>query len=372
MLRLAVLVGLFAALLGPLAAHGQNATWLGTSGEFGTAANWSPPTVPTGIATFGASNTTTITIDFLAYTGNTGGATVSTLQFNLGAPAYSFYVYINTNLTGTGIINNSSNSPTFIIAGAGNLHFENSSTAGNAIINNAAAPLGSPGYTAFENTSTAGNATITTNNGGFTYFEDSSTAGNAVITTNNGGSTVFVNAAAGGEAQFITNAGGKFDISELFGSSGMTAGSIEGAGTYYLGSKKLTVGGNDLSTTVSGIIENGGMSGGTGGSLIKVGTGTLTLSGANTYTGGTSLNSGSLVVGNNSALGTGTLSMAAGTTLSFVAGSNFTISNAIQVTGDPSFAPPSGTVQTIPGVISDGTSPGTVEMVGAGTLVLPA
>ena len=56
----------------------------------------------------------------------------------------------------------------------------------------------------------------------------------------------------------------------------MTAGSIEGAGTYELGSKALTVGSNNLSTEVSGTIVDGGV-GGTGGSLIKVGTGTLTL-----------------------------------------------------------------------------------------------
>ena len=40
--------------------------------------------------------------------------------------------------------------------------------------------------------------------------------------------------------------------------AGMTAGSIEGRGTYFLGSKALTVGGNNLSTTVSGTISDGG------------------------------------------------------------------------------------------------------------------
>ena len=38
----------------------------------------------------------------------------------------------------------------------------------------------------------------------------------------------------------------------------MTAGSIAGAGTYFLGSKQLTVGSNNLSTTVSGTIQDGG------------------------------------------------------------------------------------------------------------------
>ena len=48
-------------------------------------------------------------------------------------------------------------------------------------------------------------------------------------------------------------AGAFFSIQALT-SPGMTAGSIEGAGNFYLGSKQLTVGGNNLSTEVSGQI----------------------------------------------------------------------------------------------------------------------
>src|SRR5262249_18546682 len=43
-------------------------------------------------------------------------------------------------------------------------------------------------------------------------------------------------------------------------------------------------------------ISDGGVSGGTGGSLVKVGSGILTLSGTNTYTGTTTVNAGALVV----------------------------------------------------------------------------
>jgi autotransporter-associated beta strand protein len=70
----------------------------------------------------------------------------------------------------------------------------------------------------------------------------------------------------------------------------MTAGSIEGAGTFSLGPNQLTVGSNNLSTEVSGVIR------GAGGSLVKVGTGTLTLSGANSYTGATVVAGGTLSV----------------------------------------------------------------------------
>jgi hypothetical protein len=59
-----------------------------------------------GIATFGASNRKTITLS--------NNASVGTLQFNAGAPAYSFNLSgPSLTITGAGIVNNSSNLPTF-------------------------------------------------------------------------------------------------------------------------------------------------------------------------------------------------------------------------------------------------------------------
>jgi outer membrane autotransporter protein len=173
----------------------------------------------------------------------------------------------------------------------------------------------SGGSTKFFDASTAGNATITNNGGtavskasGFTEFHDSSSAGNATITNNSGtgggggGRTLFFNGSDDGTARAITNGNGSFDISGLT-SAGMGIGSIEGSGNYFLGSKALTVGGNNLSTTVSGVIQDGGESGGTGGSLTKVGTGTLILTGANTYSGGTTISDGTLQLGNGGTTG---------------------------------------------------------------------
>jgi autotransporter-associated beta strand protein len=287
-LRNGVLVGLVGVCLGTGAAHAHNATWLlkPGSGNWNTAANWMPATVPTGTATFGASNTTTI--GFSSIVNNSVGA----LVFNPGAPAYSFNIpsFTGLTITGTGVVNDSSNRPNFSITASGSI-----------------------GLT-FENGSTAGNAIITINSGGRTLFgivgqfQNRTTAGTATITTNSGGETEFFGSSTGGHARFITNSGGIFGISGL-SSSGMSAGSIEGAGTYRLGSKALTVGLNNLSTQVSGTIADGGVFGGTGGSLIKVGSGTLTLSGPNTYSGGTILSSGNLTVGSSQALGTGNVTV---------------------------------------------------------------
>ncbi len=209
------------------------------------------------------------------------------------------------------IVNNGGGTTTFGIFLVGT----DTATAGNANITNNV-----DGVTQFNAATTAGNATITNNSGGFLQFgtsggfADTATAGNAIITnsgtvsfnsltnagnatitTNNGGNVFFFDATSGGNARFVTNAGGTFDMSAL-SSGGMTAGSIEGAGNYFLGAKQLTVGGNNLSTTVSGVIADGGTSGGTGGSLVKVGTGTLTLAGINTYTGATTVDGGILQV----------------------------------------------------------------------------
>ena len=78
---------------------------------------------------------------------------------------------------------------------------------------------------------------------------------------------------------------------------------MAGAGSYFLGFNELTVGGNGLSTEVSGVISDCGptgnecvIAGATGGSLVKTGGGTFTLSGANIYTGPTTVDGGTLVV----------------------------------------------------------------------------
>ena len=194
------------------------------------------------------------------------------------------------------------------------LRFFGSSTAGSAAITN-------NDLLQFYNTSTAGSGTITNNNvlnffdassagsaiianNSGLGFGNSSSAGSAVITTTAGATTQFSAQSSGADARMITEAGGIVDISSLT-SSGTTFGSIAGAGTYALGSKALAVGSDGSSTDVSGIVTDGGLGGGVSGSLTKAGSGTLTLSGVNTYTGATYVTAGGLIVNGSIAASTG-------------------------------------------------------------------
>ena len=69
--------------------------------------------------------------------------------------------------------------------------------------------------------------------------------------------------------------------------------------------------------------------GGGGYSLTKVGSGTLTLSAANTYGGGTTLSAGTLAIGNDGALGTGTFTLQNSVGIQSADGTAHTITNAL-------------------------------------------
>jgi len=89
-----------------------------------------------------------------------------------------------------------------------------------------------------------------------------------------------------------TASGATLDISGIT-AAGLTIGSLTGAAgsAVTLGGKSLTVG-DATSTTFAGAI------GGSGGSLVKQGSGQLTLSGTNTFTGGLTVNAGEVRLSN--------------------------------------------------------------------------
>ena len=364
-----------------------NATWGArpATGNWSTASNWTPATVPNGpndTATFATSN-----IRFVAPEGATQ---VNGIVFNPGASRFTIALLTTTlTISGVGITNNSGIMQTFapgpgeidfennataggsnvVFTDAGTVQFFNTSTAGNATFTNNGAVkffdtstagdvnLNNNAEILFQGNSTAGNGTFTNTGGGTVIFSNgtptadeatftntggavsgggggfiifnSGTAGNATFTNNGGavsgafpGETLF-NPGDAGDATLIANGGlgggdgglivfssaggvstggtarvevfgnGNLDISQQ-STPGLTTGSIEGDGLVFLGANNLTVGTNNLSTTFSGLIQDGGISRRTGGSLTKMGNGKLSLTNANTYTAATTVNAGML------------------------------------------------------------------------------
>ena len=304
-------------------ASAADATWTGTTADYNTGTNWDTSTVPGSGDTATFDNTATNqSVTFSSSPISVGGWT-------LNSGNYDFTIGSGQHLTfdGAGIINNGANIvDSFAITNEGRLDFSGASSVSGGSLS----------------------TTITTNSGGTTYIGDTASASNA---------------------RFYMYGTGSLDISGL-ANSGTTVSLFGGSGDIFLGSKNLTFGGTSVVATFSGVIQDGGDGGGTGGSLTKDGgASVLTLSGANTYTGGTAINSGTVVIGNDSALGTGDVTMASGANM-FFAG-DYTVANNFGLTGNTYFNVVTGSASTLSGIISDtGVTPGVLNKSGSGTLAL--
>lgn len=136
--------------------------------------------------------------------------------------------------------------------------------------------------------SISGSGTVTRSGSGVVTFSGTNTyTGNTVIESGtlrvSGGSAI-------GNASRVVLANTSGAVFDLNGSS-ETIGSLSGGGTsggnVTLGSGTLTVGADNTSTTFSGVISGTGQ-------LVHNGSGTLTLAGVNTYSGGTTITAGAI------------------------------------------------------------------------------
>jgi hypothetical protein len=265
-----------------------------------------------GETTFGASSSAG-NATFTNHAGTTPGAAGAfTLFFDNATADNGTFINEGARVAGaSGGLTLFSGSPSFPnrMSTAGNGTFTNNGGAVNGAFG---------GTTLFLLNSTAANGTFLNNGGttasafgGITKFADSSSASTSTLIAHGGSA-----GGGGGRISFAGDSTGDFSRVELFGNGeldisahnpgAVTLGSIEGDGNVFLGNNELVVGGNSLSTEFSGVIRDGGLAGGVGGSLAKVLDGTLILNGANTYTGGTFVNGGTLLVNNTSGSGTGT------------------------------------------------------------------
>lgn len=178
--------------------------------------------------------------------------------------------------------------------------------------------------------------------------------------------------------------GGTLDISQT--TAGATVGGLFSGptATVDLGSQTLTINGG--SGPFEGVIQDGGLGDGTGGSLALVGNGTSqTLSGANTYTGATTIGAGATlqVTGGTIAWSSGVSLTGSGATfdissasphnnqavqnLSGVAGSNVFLGNSVLTVNN-------STATTFAGAIQDGGNDGgtggSLTKTGSGALTL--
>ncbi|OAM89175.1 autotransporter-associated beta strand repeat-containing protein [Termitidicoccus mucosus] len=134
------------------------------------------------------------------------------------------------------------------------------------------------------------------------------------------------------------------------------------ANTIDLGANTLTIDTQAHATTLSGAIA------GTTGGLAKIGTGTLTLTAANTHAGNTTLAAGVLALGHNNALGTGTLVNAGNATVRLAA-ADLALANAIALgaSANTLVLDTAANSGTLAGVIS---GDGGLAKIGTGTLAL--
>jgi autotransporter-associated beta strand protein len=176
---------------------------------------------------------------------------------------------------------------------------------------------------------------------------------------------------AGGTVQIIDN----IDLDVLrFNSNGYV---LDPASTGMLSSgaaANITLGGG-ADGTIGAVIADGssfGVGGGTTG-LVMSSTGLITLGGTNTYTGGTTLNSGTLAISDLANLGTGTVTFngasgylgIAGTTLTNITGR---IANPTTFTGGFNVIDPTHTFSLATALSGSGQ----LQKAGAGTLLLSA
>jgi autotransporter-associated beta strand protein len=263
-ITLAFLLALLFLLIAK-SSHAGSATWKldPTSGDWNSATNWMPATVPNGsadTATFALSTTTGVSLS--------AAISLDGIVFGAGASAFTiaFPPNVSLLLEGVGITNNSGVIQTFVanVDGAGNsgaITFSSHASAGssNSFTNRGAVTSGAGGAnTFFFGFSTADKSTFTNDGGvadgalgGVATLSDSSTAANGTFIANGG----VVSGAGGGSIEFESTS--KAENATLIANGGAVSGAGGGIIEFHSNSFALD----------ATLIANGGTNGGTGGQI---------------------------------------------------------------------------------------------------------
>ncbi len=196
---------------------------------------------------------------------------------------------------------------------------------------------------------------LKTNNSTLSLSASNSFTGTAIV---GGGTLALGNVNALRNATLNTGSSGSQSVGfTVGGANTYHLGALAGADALDMGANSLDVGGNNTSNSYSGVLGGSGL-------LTKSGTGTLTLSGANTNTGGITVSSGQLNINDASAIGTGALTINAGVTIDNTSGSSITLANTNAQTWSGNF--------TFAGSSSLNTGTGNITMAANRTLTINA
>lgn len=386
------------------------------------AANWGgsgpPGSADIGDFSTGATSTTPTL-------GNGASMTVGEFDFLNPSQSYAFSIQGIFTLSGLGVTHaNGASSPTFTVASTSSLSnaqlfFTNSATAddsssGNFVTYNVQPSPDVNGSTInFQNSSTAGSAIINCTGAGTlpskVNFFDSSTGGTSIINVGPGFNSTSgfydfasfvvgtINSSAAVDLQNanITLSGGSHIINSSVTSSGNTTLILKTittpiAGSAFLSLKNsynfgtlnsdsgttisfdnntsiLTIGSSNNNSTINGKIIKGS----TDGSILKIGTGTLFLTNTgNNFSQGVTISQGAISIPDDRALGAGVLKILNGSTLAITSSNTSSRTIELGTSAGGMFAPSNGVTYTISGFITDVTTNGSLTQSGPGILTI--
>ena len=233
------------------------------NGDWNTATNWMPATVPNGpsdTATFATSSQTTVSLS--------ANTEVNTLFYRPGANAFTTTLgnALSLTLSGAGIVNHSGVTQNFQVTAI--MQFTNSATAGRST-NFAVGNSSNGGNINFLDTSSAGSGVFSGVGLGTVDFSNSSTAANGIFTFQSTESAQahfrFFDGSTAGSSTFTTNGSvvGAFNGNSSAGNSLLT---INGAQATGGGFSSLAF--SNFSTAgAATLVANGGSNGGFGGAI---------------------------------------------------------------------------------------------------------